>query len=179
MKTKTSIIGIVVSLYIGIVGSIAYALNESNDPIVEKAMTPLIDVAKVNHGDKLEFVEIADKRIPKDKNKRCPQFEDEFVEYGLFPVKVFSYIAWRESGCNPQAINAKFDSNGNVIWTLNKDGSIDRGLLQINSSWKTVTKNVCGTDLNGLLILDCNLKVAKYIMDNSKGKLLNWRIPNN
>jgi hypothetical protein len=51
--------------------------------------------------------------------------------------------------------------------------------LQINSSWKTVTRNVCGTSLDGLLELDCNLKVAKYIMDNSKGKLLNWRIPNN
>jgi hypothetical protein len=93
-------------------------------------------------------------------------------------VQVFSYIAWRESGCNPKAINAKFDANGNVIWTLNKNGSIDRGLLQINSSWKTVTKNVCGTDLNGLLELDCNLSVAKYIMDNSKGKLLNWSISN-
>ena len=179
MKTKTSIIGIVISLYIGIVGSVAYALNSSNDPGVERAMTPLIDVASVNQKEKLDIPEIVDKRIPKDRNKRCPQFEDEFVQYGLFPVQVFSFIAWRESGCNPQAINAKFDSNGNVIWTLNKDGSIDRGLLQINSSWKTVTKNVCGTDLDGLLILDCNLKVAKYIMDNSKGKLLNWRIPNN
>jgi hypothetical protein len=61
---------------------------------------------------------------------------------------------------------------------LNKNGSIDRGLVQINSSWKTVTKNVCGTDLDGLLDLDCNLSVAKYIMDNSKGKLMNWKISN-
>lgn len=179
MKTRTSLIGIVVTLYITLVGGIAYAFNSTENIVVQETMKPLIDIAAVNAGDNLKFVEKNDSRIPKDRSKRCPQFEDEFREYGLFPVQVFSYIAWRESGCNPKAINAKFDNNGNVIWTLNKNGSIDRGLLQINSSWKTVTRNVCGTDLNGLLELDCNLKVAKYIMDNSKGKLLNWRIPNN
>jgi hypothetical protein len=115
--------------------------------------------------------------VPNDPEKRCPKFESKFKEYGL-PVQVFSYIAWRESGCNPKAVNAKWDANGNVIWTLNKNGSIDRGLLQINSSWQTVTKNVCGTKLSGLLNIDCNLSVAKYIMDNSVGKLNNWNISN-
>ena len=118
-----------------------------------------------------------DSRVPNDKSKRCPQWESKFKEYGL-PVDVFSYIAWRESGCNEKAINAKFDANGNVVWTLNKNGSIDRGLVQINSCWRSVTKKVCGSSLDGLLIADCNLKVAKYIMDNSEGKLLNWRIQN-
>jgi hypothetical protein len=93
-------------------------------------------------------------------------------------VDVFSYIAWRESGCNPKAINAKFDSNGNVTWTLNKNGSIDRGLVQINSCWRSVTKKVCGTGLDGLFDVDCNLKVAKYLLDNTEGKLLNWRVQN-
>ena len=115
------------------------------------------------------------KEVPNDPDKRCPAFESKFAEHGL-PVQVFSYIAWRESNCNPKAVNAKWDANGNVIWTLNKNGSIDRGLLQINSSWQTVTKNVCGTKLNGLFNIDCNLKVAKYIMDNSAGKLNNWEI---
>ena len=179
MKTRTSLIGIVITLYITLVGGIAYAFNSTDDTVVKQTIVPLIDIAAVNAGDNFNYVEKNDSRIPKDTSKRCPQFEDEFREYGLLPVQVFSYIAWRESGCNPKAINAKFDNNGNVIWTLNKDGSIDRGLLQINSSWKTVTRNVCGTSLDGLLELDCNLKVAKYIMDNSKGKLLNWRIPNN
>jgi hypothetical protein len=49
---------------------------------------------------------------------------------------------------------------------LNKDGSRDLGLLQINSSWRTVTKNICGTDINGLFDIDCNLSVAKYLYDN-------------
>lgn len=111
-----------------------------------------------------------------DENQRCPRFEPLFEEYGLNPVETFSYIAYRESRCRIKAINAKFDENGNVTWTLNKDGSIDRGLLQINSGWKTVTKNVCGTNLDGLLTLDCNLRVAKYLLDN--GGLAHWRMSN-
>ena len=63
-----------------------------------------------------------------------------------------------------------------MLWTLNKNGSIDRGLVQINSCWKTLTKQVCGTDLDGLLNVDCNLKVAKYLLDNTKSGLGNWSI---
>jgi hypothetical protein len=116
--------------------------------------------------------------ISEDPTHRCPQFEPLFAQYGLEPVEVFSYIAYRESRCNPAAVNAKFDSKGNITWTLNKDGSVDRGLIQINSCWKTVTKNVCGTGLEGLFDVHCNLKVAKYIMDNSKGGLSNWNVWN-
>ena len=162
-------------MYIGIVATIAYAANtnevEYKKPIVLQESLLIINTEPV------VIQKVMDNRVPNDKSKRCPQWESKFKEYGL-PVDVFSYIAWRESGCNEKAINAKFDANGNVTWTLNKDGSIDRGLVQINSSWKTVTKKVCGTELSGLLNVDCNLSVAKYIMDNSKGKLLNWRIQN-
>ena len=178
MKTKSSLISVIVSIYIAVVGTIAYASSGEMNVVNTNSYSVVIDVAEINMQpmaiDKPEWL---DHRVPDDKNKRCPQFHSKFKEYKL-PVQVFSYIAWRESGCNPKAINARFDKNGKVIWTLNKDGSIDRGLLQINSSWQTVTKNVCGTDLNGLLELDCNLSVAKYIMDNSKGRLLNWKIPN-
>lgn len=110
-----------------------------------------------------------------NETKTCPQYEEMFREYGLKPVKVFSYIAWRESGCRPKAVNAKWDENGNITWTLNKDGSIDRGLLQINSTWKTVTANACGSvygDMEVLYDLDCNLRVAKYLLDN--GGLGHW-----
>jgi hypothetical protein len=116
--------------------------------------------------------------ISDDPTHRCPQFEPLFQQYGLEPVEVFSYIAYRESRCNPKEANAKWDSKGNVTWTLNKDGSIDRGLLQINSCWKTVTKSVCGTGLEGLFDVHCNIKVAKYIMDNSAGGLANWNVWN-
>lgn len=105
------------------------------------------------------------RRIPEDLEKRCPEFENVFKQYGL-PPKLFSYIAWRESRCRIKAINARFNSKGEVVWTLNKDGSIDRGLLQINSTWKTVTKNVCGTDIHGLMDIKCNLSVAKYLYEN-------------
>ena len=115
-----------------------------------------------------------DKRIPSDKTKRCPQFEQTFRDYGLVPVQVFSYIAWRESGCNPNAVNAKWDANGKIIWTLNKNGSYDSGLLQVNSSWQTVTKNICGGGIKLLRTLDCNLKVSKYLLDN--GGLNHWSL---
>ncbi len=178
MKTKSSLISVIISMYIGIVGSIAYASSGETGYVNTNSYSVVIDVAEINmQSMAIDRPEWLDHRIPDDKNKRCPQYNAKFREYGL-PVQVFSYIAWRESGCNPKAINARFDKNGKVIWTLNKNGSIDRGLLQINSSWQTVTKNVCGTDLNGLLELDCNLSVAKYIMDNSKGKLMNWKISN-
>lgn len=116
--------------------------------------------------------------ISYNSEHRCPQFEDEFRKLGLEPVDVFSYIAWRESRCNPKAVNAKW-KDGKVVWTLNKDGSYDSGLLQINSSWRSVTAAVCRApqgDLSVLLGVDCNLKVAKYIMDESSGKLANWKV---
>lgn len=114
-----------------------------------------------------------DKRIPSDKTKRCPQFEQAFRDYGLVPVQVFSYIAWRESGCNPDAVNAKW-KNGKIIWTLNKNGSYDSGLLQVNSSWQTVTRKICGGEIKLLRTLDCNLKVSKYLLDN--GGLRHWSL---
>lgn len=121
-------------------------------------------------------------RFPNDPTKRCPKWEDELKEYGL-PVEVFSYIAWRESRCNPKAINARWDSKGNMTYSLNRDGTWDSGLVQINSSWARIVRDVCKTDkgslrldLQELLTVDCNLRVAKWIMDNTSGKLRNWSI---
>lgn len=120
-------------------------------------------------------------RYPSDKSMRCPKFEDELKEAGL-PVDVFSYIAYRESRCNPKAVNARW-RDGKIIWTLNKDGSYDSGLLQINSSWIRTVQEVCKVDtgsrdrdLQKLLDIDCNLKMAKWIMENTSGKLRNWSI---
>lgn len=100
------------------------------------------------------------------KSRRCPEFEPMFAAAGL-PVDKFSYIAWRESRCTPAAYND----------TLNRDGSRDYGLLQINSTWKTVTKNVCGQpygNLDVLFAIDCNIAVAKYLYDN--GGLGHWSL---
>lgn len=103
------------------------------------------------------------KGVPKDPTKRCPQWEAKFREYGL-PVVAFSYISWRESRCNERAWNR----------TLNRDGSQDLGLVQVNSSWRTVTRNICGTGIKGLFNVDCNLSVAKYLYDN--GGLGHWSL---
>jgi hypothetical protein len=119
--------------------------------------------------------------IPSDPMKRCPKWEPLFEAANLQPVDVFSYIAWRESGCRPAAQNATWDSAGNMTYALNKNKTYDTGLLQINSSWYSVTKKVCGEDsvdnrMAGLKNPKCNVAVAKYIMDNSRGKLANWRV---
>lgn len=108
-------------------------------------------------------VEIVPAGVPTDLKHRCPQWEPKFREYGL-PVKAFSYIAYRESRCNPKAHNT----------TLNRNGSQDLGLVQVNSSWRTVTRNICGTDITGLFNVDCNLAVAKYLYDN--GGLGHWSL---
>jgi hypothetical protein len=120
-------------------------------------------------------------KVPADQSKRCPKLEPVFMAYGLYPVKTWSYIAWRESGCNAKAQNAKWDANGNMTYALNKNRSYDTGLLQINSSWRSVTAKVCGEQavdnrMQGLKKLDCNLRVARYIMDNSQGGLSNWNM---
>ena len=108
-------------------------------------------------------VEITPPGVPKDPSQRCPQWEAKFREYGL-PVIAFSYISFRESRCNPHAWNRY----------KNADGSQDLGLVQINSSWKTVTRNICGTDITGLFNVDCNLSVARYLYDN--GGLRHWSL---
>lgn len=111
-------------------------------------------------------------RVPADPAQRCPKFETAIARHGLKPVATFSYIAYRESRCRIKAINGRWDRHGNLVWTLNANGTIDRGLFQVNSSWRSVTRKVCGGSLDSLLILDCNLKVAKYLLDH--GGLAHW-----
>lgn len=106
------------------------------------------------------------KKIPSDLTMRCPKWETKFAQHGL-PVQTFSYIAWRESRCRIRAHNT----------TLNADKSQDLGLVQINSSWKKVTSQICNApygDLSVLFKVDCNLAVAKYLYDN--GGLGHWRL---
>jgi hypothetical protein len=108
-------------------------------------------------------IEIVPAGVSAHSKQRCPQWEPKFREHGL-PVKAFSFIAYRESRCNPKAHNT----------TLNRNGTQDLGLVQVNSSWKTVTRNICGTDITGLFNVDCNLSVAKYLYDN--GGLGHWSL---
>jgi len=102
----------------------------------------------------------------------CAWLVPHLKRYGL-PPEHFIPIARRESGCRIKAINARFDKNGKVIWTLNKNGSIDRGLLQINSIHKQTVRQVCKGDLDLLLTIDCNLKVGSYLY--KRYGLVPWR----
>jgi len=111
-------------------------------------------------------VEVVPEGVPADQSKRCPQWEDEIAEFGL-PVQTFSYIAWRESRCNRLSWNR----------TLNKNGSQDRGILQINSTWVSVTAKECASqrgDLSVLFNVRCNLAVARYLYRN--GGLRHWNL---
>jgi hypothetical protein len=100
---------------------------------------------------------------PTAEIKSCPRWEAKLKAQGLVPVKKFSYIMWRESRCQEK-----------IVSKPNSNGTRDYGLLQINSSWRTVTRQVCGgTNLNVLLNSQCNLKVAKYLFDN--GGIGHWK----
>lgn len=150
------------------------AIRESEPEFRAKRSLPQLPPVKSDHPGKRQ-------EVPADQQKRCPKLEPVFEAYGLYPVETWSYIAWRESGCRPKAQNATWDANGNMTYALNKDGSYDTGLLQINSSWRSVVKQVCGDDavenyMQGLKTVHCNLMVARYIMNNSKGGLSNWRM---
>lgn len=147
--------------------------NVETDNKVNEVVKPTDVKEVVIPSGKPDRLDVSVKLPTTRKNeKSCPQFEDKFREYQL-PVKAFSFIAYRESRCNSKAINAIWE-NGKIVWTLNKNGTYDSGLLQINSSWKTLTKDICGTSLEGLLTLDCNLSVAKYLYEN--GGLRHWNL---
>lgn len=121
------------------------------------------------------------KSVPNDPEQRCPKWEGHLAQYGLFPIETWSYIMWRESRCRVKAQNATWDENGNLTYALNKDKSYDTGLLQINSSWRSRVAEVCGewaveNHMQGLKTIDCNLKMGRFIMNNTKGGLSNWRM---
>jgi hypothetical protein len=84
------------------------------------------------------------------KTGTCPEWEPMLRKFGL-PVQDFSYIMWRESRCTPRAVGH------------NKHARDDIGLLQINASWSTLTKQTCRTSKRpevALLSPTCNLSVA-------------------
>jgi hypothetical protein len=117
--------------------------------------------------------------------KRCPKWEKLIKQYKL-PVKEFSYIMWRESRCQRKAIGWNYKS-GMGHWSCKLAPaaiykkckavkSYDSGLLQINSSWVTVTSQVCKSkwgDMTVLLDAKCNIAVARYLYDN--GGMHHWK----
>lgn len=117
---------------------------------------------------------------------RCPKYEPLLRKYQM-PVDTFSAIMYRESRCVPQAIGWNYhkgmsyrDCKLSPAVTYRHCRAVktfDSGLLQINSSWATVTAQVCKSkrgDLSVLLIPDCNVRVAKYLYEKGGG-ISNWR----
>ena len=118
--------------------------------------------------------------------KSCPKYEKLLKEYEL-PVKEFSYIMWRESRCEPKAVGWNYkrgysSSNcklapANIYKNCFAVRSYDSGLLQVNSTWKTVTAQVCNRPVRQIIrsLTDpvCNIKVAKYLYEN--GGMHHWR----
>ena len=146
-------------------GSMVKAAEAPANP-ANPSVTPLSEAYRASDKVLVLPVEVVPEGVPADKSKRCPQWEDEFAEFGL-PVQAFSYIAWRESRCNPLAHNK----------TQNRNGSQDRGLVQVNSSWVTVTAKECASqrgDLSVLFDVRCNLAVARYLYRN--GGLRHWNL---
>lgn len=99
----------------------------------------------------------------------CPQHHAILKRYGL-PPKVFGPIAWRESRCNFRSISKVRKSTGYP----------DVGLLQIQGSWRTVTRQICNLKPNenhitALTRPACQLSVARYLWNHGEGAA-NWSI---
>lgn len=118
--------------------------------------------------------------------KSCPKYEKLLKKYDL-PVKEFSYIMWRESRCQTMAVgwnykkgygpsNCRLDV-AKIYKNCSAVRSYDTGLLQINSTWRTVTAQVCNRPareiIKSLTNPECNVKVARYLYDN--GGMHHWR----
>lgn len=146
-------------------GSMVKAAEAPANP-ANPSVSPLSEAYRASEKVLVLPAEVLPAGVPADQSKRCPQFEDEIAKFGL-PVETFSYIAYRESRCNPLAHNK----------TLNRNGSQDRGILQINSSWVSVTAKECASqrgDLSVLFDVRCNLAVARYLYRN--GGLRHWNL---
>ena len=113
---------------------------------------------------------------------RCPKYENALRRHKL-PVKTFTRIMWRESKCEPKAVGWNYYkgtshthcklSPAKTYRKCKAVRSYDVGLLQINSSWRTVTHRICKTtEMLKLRDVECNLKVAAYLYKN--GGLVHW-----
>jgi hypothetical protein len=130
-------------------GSMVHAAEAPANP-TNPSVSPLSEAYRASDKVLVLPVEVVPEGVPADQSKRCPQWE-----------------AYRESRCNPLAHNK----------TLNRNGTQDRGLVQINSGWVTVTAKECASqrgDLSVLFNVRCNLAVARYLYRN--GGLRHWNL---
>lgn len=122
------------------------------------------------------------------KGLPCPQWHDAMRKAGL-PVRVFAPIMWRESRCIPSAVGWNYKqgkshkncklSPARTYRKCSAVRSYDLGLLQVNSNWKSLTKQVCkSSDVLILLKPECNLAVAAVLWADGDGGS-HWRATSN
>jgi len=125
---------------------------------------------------------------PTTKHLPCQQWHKQLRANGL-PVEVFAPIMYRESRCQRTAVGWNYKKNRNhkdcklspaaTYRKCKHIKSYDIGLLQINSTWKTLTYQTCKTkEILTLQKASCNLAVAALIYNKGLG-LGNWRATSN
>lgn len=120
------------------------------------------------------------------KEWKCPKWHALMREHKL-PVRLFDPIMYRESRCKAKVIGWNYHRGmshrdcklepADKYKKCKAVKSYDSGLLQINSSWKTVTSRVCKSKMGDMTVLldpKCNLKVASYLYHKGGG-IANWR----
>jgi hypothetical protein len=131
---------------------------------------------------------LAARETPYQKTIReaCGKWQPMMKAHGL-PPEVFMPIAYRESRCQPKAIGWNYRpgkthrdcklSPASTYRRCRAVKSYDIGLFQINSTWVTVTRQICKPADRDILILQepaCNMAVAARLYDGGRG-LSNWR----
>lgn len=122
------------------------------------------------------------------KGLPCPEWHDAMRSAGL-PVRFFAPVMWRESRCQSGAVGWNYHkgkshkncklSPARTYRKCSAVRSYDLGLLQVNSTWKSLTRRVCkSSDVLILLKPECNLKVAAVLWDNGEGSS-HWRATSN
>lgn len=112
----------------------------------------------------LLFMATATAGIPSPKaeaHSACHKYDYLLKAHGL-PVGVFSRIMFRESGCQPQARN------------VNRNGTVDRGLLQLNSIHLKPGGVADGYARAQLYIPEINIKLAARLYKRSG--MRPWRL---
>jgi hypothetical protein len=117
--------------------------------------------------------------------KTCPELRSLINEVGLPPI--FLKIAYRESRCQRKAVgwnyrqgagpnNCRKAPFSDYLRSCRRYiKSFDSGYWQVNSTWYSVTRSICGkTPQQGALFdAKCNARVAKYLYEN--GGLTHWK----
>lgn len=125
--------------------------------------------------------------VEASKPWKCPKYTQEIKK--AFPRKhwrTMDAIMWRESKCKRKAVGWNYrkpathkDCKDRGTFHARRKckavKSWDVGLFQINSSWNTLTTQVCGknTRTQVLMNVECNFAVARVLYNN--GGLAHWQ----